>query len=316
VPNPGLAALLGLIPGVGAMYNEQYAKGIVHLIVFAVLVSLADDVNGIFGLFVAGWVFYMAIEAHHTARAKRDGLPLPNPFGLNDIGERFGFGKAWPPSGSQPTGTAGFYPSAGGPQAYTNPYATPASNWGAPQDVYTPPPPIEPLPPIVDPTIPMYRRVPTGAIWLIGLGIFFLLSNVGLHIVPGRLLVPFLLIGLGVATFVKKMTNTGPGLENDGTDFYRWRLTHALNGATWLVLIGVILLLHELRILRWGSSWPLFLICAGVLLMVRHSLTSSYPPMPPYPPQSPPAPPPSAVTSTEIVPSTRTESDSSTQEGR
>src|SRR5580700_4539888 len=30
-PNPGLAALLGFIPGVGAMYNGQYAKGVVHL---------------------------------------------------------------------------------------------------------------------------------------------------------------------------------------------------------------------------------------------------------------------------------------------
>src|SRR5580693_1659795 len=52
-PSPGLATLLGFIPGVGAMYNGQYAKGIVHLIVFAILVSLASDVNGIFGLFVA-----------------------------------------------------------------------------------------------------------------------------------------------------------------------------------------------------------------------------------------------------------------------
>src|SRR3954464_14431663 len=31
LPNPTLAGFLGLIPGVGAMYNEQYAKGIVHL---------------------------------------------------------------------------------------------------------------------------------------------------------------------------------------------------------------------------------------------------------------------------------------------
>ena len=92
-PNPGLAALLGFIPGVGAMYNEQYAKGIVHLVVFAVLVSLASDVNGIFGLFIAGWVFYMAIEAYHTAKARRDGTLLPNPFGLNDLSERLGFGK-------------------------------------------------------------------------------------------------------------------------------------------------------------------------------------------------------------------------------
>ena len=71
-PNPGLAALLGFIPGVGAMYNGQYAKGVVHLIVFAILVSLAHE-NGIFGLFIAGWVCYQVIEAHHTARARRDG---------------------------------------------------------------------------------------------------------------------------------------------------------------------------------------------------------------------------------------------------
>src|ERR1700736_1830704 len=37
-PNPILATILGLIPGVGAMYNGQYVKGVVHLIVFAVLV--------------------------------------------------------------------------------------------------------------------------------------------------------------------------------------------------------------------------------------------------------------------------------------
>src|SRR6266481_4676413 len=98
-PNPGLAALLGLIPGVGAMYNGQYAKGVVHLIVFAILVSLANE-NGIFGLFIAGWVCYQVIEAHHTAKARRDGTPLPNPFGLNDLGERLGFGKAWPSPGA------------------------------------------------------------------------------------------------------------------------------------------------------------------------------------------------------------------------
>ena len=99
------------------MYNEQYAKGIVHLIVFVILVSLTSDMNGIFGLFVAGWVCYMAIEAHHTARAKRDGTPLPNPFGLNDIGERFGFGRAWPTGGPQPPTPGSYpgYPEAGAP---------------------------------------------------------------------------------------------------------------------------------------------------------------------------------------------------------
>jgi len=94
-PNPGLAALLGLIPGVGAMYNEQYAKGIAHLLIFAILVMFSH-ISGFFVLFVLGWICYMAMEAHHTAKARRDGTPLPNPFGLNDIGERMGFGRSWP----------------------------------------------------------------------------------------------------------------------------------------------------------------------------------------------------------------------------
>ncbi len=99
-PNPALALLLGFIPGVGAMYNGQYAKGIVHLIVFAVLISLTDH-NGLFSFFMVAWIFYQAFEAFHTAKARREGTPLPNPFGLNDIGERFGFGRAWPTPGSQ-----------------------------------------------------------------------------------------------------------------------------------------------------------------------------------------------------------------------
>jgi TM2 domain-containing membrane protein YozV len=94
-PSPVLAAILGFIPGVGAMYNGQFAKGIVHVAIFAILVSLSDNVNGIFGLFVAFWEFYMAFEAYHTAKARLEGLPLPNAFGFNDIGERMGFGKSW-----------------------------------------------------------------------------------------------------------------------------------------------------------------------------------------------------------------------------
>ncbi len=93
----------------------------------------------------------MAIEAHHTAQAKRDGAPLPNPFGLNDIGERMGFGSGWttPQSvagaardaanaaGFRPAGAAsgpGFTPAEPPPQPGT---ATPG--WGAPVDAYPPP---------------------------------------------------------------------------------------------------------------------------------------------------------------------------------
>ena len=105
-PSPWLAAFLGLIPGVGAMYNGQYAKGVAHLVIFAVLDSLSHNVNDIFGLLVAGWVFYQVFDAYHTAKARRDGTPLPNPFGLNDIGDRMGFGKNWPGSAARPVTSA------------------------------------------------------------------------------------------------------------------------------------------------------------------------------------------------------------------
>lgn len=118
-PSPALAGLLGFIPGVGAMYNGQFAKGIAHIIIFTILTSLANHVSGAFGLLVAGWVFYQVFDAIHTARARRDGLPLPNTFGLNDIGERMGYGATPRPTGQPPVPPA------------------PSQSWSAPP---TPPP--------------------------------------------------------------------------------------------------------------------------------------------------------------------------------
>jgi hypothetical protein len=152
-----LAAFLGLIPGVGAMYNGQYAKGVAHLVIFAVLSSLSDNVNGVFGLLVAGWIFYQVFDAYHTAKARRDGTPLPNPFGLNDIGDRMGFGKNWPGSVSRPvtsattagwaTAAAGAGPAAPPPQGpnWSGPNWSgyvPPTNFGA--NAPPPPPPPEP----------------------------------------------------------------------------------------------------------------------------------------------------------------------------
>lgn len=103
-PSPGLATLLGFIPGVGAMYNGQYMKALVHVIVFVVLVGLSGHF-WFFGLLVAFWVLYQVFDAHQTARARRDGLPLPDPFGLNELGETLA-GRAaqrgMPPAGVPP----------------------------------------------------------------------------------------------------------------------------------------------------------------------------------------------------------------------
>jgi hypothetical protein len=328
-PNPGLAALLGFIPGVGAMYNEQYGKGIIHLAVFATLVVLADDVSGVFGFFIAGWIFYMVIEAHHTARARRDGTPLPNPFGLNDLSiDQLGFNRGWhagpppPPAGSNP---AGDNPASTTPpanpyaapysQPYAPPYVPPAAQWGSPYGYGAPP--VPPMPPFPDGKIPDYRRFPAGAIGLIVLGLFFLFGDSSwFHFFPRHLFGPFLVIGVGVWTFVRKMTNTGQGLENDGTPIYRWRLRSAIRGSFWVVLTGVIWLLDELHILSWSHSWPIYLIAGGVMMALRHAMDGGYNYAPPFPgpPHTPPAPP---VASTTLVPTDPAHGEpGSDQEGR
>ncbi len=323
-PNPALAALLGIIPGVGAMYNGQYAKGIVHLIVFAILITLADE-HGIFGIFIAGWVIYQILEAHHTARARRDGTPLPNPFGLNDLGERLGFGKAWaaPGAASSPTETV-FTPDPVVPpaSAYTPPppagYPPPPQTppaWGTSWGNYPYTPPVSsyvpPMPPI-DPNLAYTRnRFPAGAVWLIGLGVIFLIGNAGIFRgFPVHRLIPFFLIGLGVWIFVHKMTLTGYGLADDGTTVYRMRLFSALRGSVWVILVGVMFLLSTFDILSWARSWPLFIIVAGLMILFEKISYSNaaasmpiYPPTPPAPPQGP--------ASTSIVPS-----NSNDQEGR
>jgi len=77
--SPGLAFLLGLIPGVGAIYNGQYVKGLIHVVVLGILISIvsSSEASGglepLFGMMIGVWVFYMAFEAYHTARKRQLG---------------------------------------------------------------------------------------------------------------------------------------------------------------------------------------------------------------------------------------------------
>jgi hypothetical protein len=78
--SPGWALALGLmIPGVGAIYNGQYAKGLVHAVVFGLLVSLISAGGGmepLLGMLLSAWIFYMGFEAYHTALKRRRGEPV------------------------------------------------------------------------------------------------------------------------------------------------------------------------------------------------------------------------------------------------
>ncbi len=78
--SPGLAFALGFIPGVGAIYNGQYLKGLVHAIIFGLLISLLDSNDNTPGapflsMIMSAFVFYMAFEAYHTAKKRQIGIP-------------------------------------------------------------------------------------------------------------------------------------------------------------------------------------------------------------------------------------------------
>jgi len=222
-PNPAAAAVLGLIPGVGAMYNGQLFKGLIHVVIFAVLVSITDS-YGVFGIFIAAWVLYQSFEAFHTAKARRDGLPLPDPFGLNDLGSWLNLGGRShgapptpppPPPSAPPAGApygsswsaepSGYAPP---PQAqYTEPYVGEYPPGYVPPGYVAPgyvPPPV----PNLDPSVPVpswRRREPVWAVVLIALGVIFLLQSLGVVSHLFHFAWPILLIGFGIWLIIRRV---------------------------------------------------------------------------------------------------------------
>jgi hypothetical protein len=344
-PSPVLAGILGVIPGVGAMYNGQFAKGVAHLVIFVLLDVLADDVSGIFWIFVWGWVFYQIFEAYHTANARLEGRPLPNPFGLNDIGERLGFGRNWPGGSgnwgasrsggterayddakSTPTGTAygeGFasggtsssppfsptatgQPIPGGPPTHgpdwvgyvppahfapdpsQAPYAAGAYGYVPRQgyaETYTGavPPPAT-VPAAVE-MVPVPRRFPAGALWLIVLGVVILIAN----LLPdwrltSRWWPPLFLAGLAVWIFAKRVAM--------GRSIFA-----ILRAPLILLTIAIMLALQAAHVvIHFGLFCAiLFIFFGGFMLLER--ILGAGPPV--YVPAGAYVPPPPGTTSTD-----------------
>lgn len=223
---PWLAFLLGLIPGVGAIYNGQIAKGLAHVVIFALLVDLSHY-NGVIGVVVAAWIFYQAFDAYHTAAARREGRPLPNPLGLNDIGRWFGARAQAPHPGWNPPGPNAGVPGAANDSA-GNPISGSAGGPVPPPGGAVPPEPGVPIagfapefverpypPPPIPPPVPpgpynnfwcsRERGIPMGALILIILGLAFLLGNLG--ILSGYWLErgwPLLLIAIGIWLVIRQ----------------------------------------------------------------------------------------------------------------
>ena len=83
-PSPGLAAMLGLIPGLGAVYNGEYMKALIHVVIFAALVTLDSSgrAQPFSGIMTAAFIVYMAIDAYRTAKARLMGQqPAPTTAG-------------------------------------------------------------------------------------------------------------------------------------------------------------------------------------------------------------------------------------------
>ena len=79
--SPGIAFVLGFIPGVGAIYNGQYAKGLVHVIIVGLMISIlsngsASGLEPLMGLLLAGFWLYMPFEAFHTAQKRQRGMAV------------------------------------------------------------------------------------------------------------------------------------------------------------------------------------------------------------------------------------------------
>lgn len=93
--SPAAAFWLGLIPGVGAIYNGQYAKGFIHVAVIALGFSIINnDAAGGFeplvGMMIAAFWAYMPFEAYHTARQHQLGQPVDELSSLVPVrGARF-----------------------------------------------------------------------------------------------------------------------------------------------------------------------------------------------------------------------------------
>jgi hypothetical protein len=84
--NPAVAFILGLaFPGLGAVYNGEYNKALIQIVIFATLVfGLSSGVGGgmdaVLGILLAGFIFFTAFDSMRTAQAHRSGQVSVDPL--------------------------------------------------------------------------------------------------------------------------------------------------------------------------------------------------------------------------------------------
>ncbi|RRA48687.1 B-box zinc finger protein [Acidipila sp. EB88] len=274
-PKPVVAALLGFIPGVGAMYNGQFVKALLHVVIFIVLIGATEHFD-LIGILIPAWIFYQVFDAAQTAAARRDGRPLPDPFGILDMSQRLGpQGFHGAPGGYRGPMAGGYRPSTAPPTrplaadedpsaprtASSDPYANvsgQAAQGGFSQAAWTAP-----------------GAAPPGAAYDRPAG-----WNVPPVSAPASQ--PF------EPTFGAQSRTPMPTPYGEPAPPAR---RGEPIGAIVLIIVGLLFLLSTLGVLQveWITrGWPVLLLLLGVWLLIRRAKTPALhhpasPPMPPAP---------------------------------
>jgi hypothetical protein len=99
INHPGAALALGIIPGLGAVYNGEYMKALIHVVVFAALIGAVtaagnSDSGGAYTaiciVLLVAFICYMPIDAYRVAKLRQsgggaaplfEGAPVNQPIG-------------------------------------------------------------------------------------------------------------------------------------------------------------------------------------------------------------------------------------------
>jgi hypothetical protein len=113
-----------------------------------------------------------------------------------------------------------------------------------------------------------------GGLILLALGAALLLDTTGtFHMQSGHLIAPLVLIVMGAAmTFEgSAFVCTIPERDEDGGRRLRVRRHRVSTGGLWLIWIGVWMIVSQNHLwgLTFATSWPLFLIGMGLMMVIR-----------------------------------------------
>ena len=119
-------------------------------------------------------------------------------------------------------------------------------------------------------------KIPVGAVVLIGLGILFLLQNMGVFEFSVGRIAPFLCIALGLWLFAKRWGWIPSSRVHEYRNRYR-----GLTGPVVLITLGLLSLVEDMGGPRWHRTWPILLLAIGIIkLLERQGPTLPPPSMP------------------------------------